>query len=78
MSFTPPPLHPILVNTTAALLPASVLSDVLGVMLRKKSLKSAGWWTLTKGPATRNLPHFAVAVDERQHVLVDLNQPIKA
>src|SRR5438067_802217 len=46
MTFTPPPLHPILVNFTAALLPASFLSDLLGVVLRKEALKSAGWWTL--------------------------------
>ncbi len=46
MSFTLPPLHPILVNFTAALLPVSVISDVLGVVLRKESLKTAGWWTL--------------------------------
>ena len=41
-----PPLHPILVNFTAALVPASLISDVLGRMLRKSSLTSAGWWML--------------------------------
>ncbi len=42
----PPPLHPILVNFTAALLPASLVSDVLGRLLRRQSLTAAGWWML--------------------------------
>ena len=41
-----PPLHPILVNFTAALIPVSVLSDMLGRFLRKESLTASGWWTL--------------------------------
>lgn len=41
-----PPLHPILVNFTAALVPVSVASDVLGRMLRRRSLHATGWWTL--------------------------------
>lgn len=41
-----PPLHPILVNFTAALVPASFVSDLLGRLLRKQSLTSAGWWML--------------------------------
>ena len=41
-----PPLHPILVNFTAALVPASLVSDVLGRLLRRQSLLSAGWWML--------------------------------
>ncbi|HEY8668386.1 MAG TPA: DUF2231 domain-containing protein [Tepidisphaeraceae bacterium] len=41
-----PPLHPILVNFTAALVPASLISDVLGRLFRKQSLLSAGWWML--------------------------------
>ena len=41
-----PPLHPILVNFTAALVPASLISDVLGRLLRKQSLTCAGWWML--------------------------------
>ena len=41
-----PPLHPILVNFTAALVPASLVSDVLGRVLRRQSLTSAGWWML--------------------------------
>jgi len=42
----PPPLHPILVNFTAALVPASLVSDVLGRLLRRQSLTAAGWWML--------------------------------
>lgn len=41
-----PPLHPILVNFTAALVPASFVSDVLGRFLRRESLRSAAWWML--------------------------------
>lgn len=44
--FQLPPLHPILVNFTAALVPLSLFSDVLGRLLRKPSLTSAGWWML--------------------------------
>lgn len=39
-------LHPILVNFTAALVPASVGSDLLGKFLKKESLHNAAWWTL--------------------------------
>jgi uncharacterized membrane protein len=42
----PSPLHPILVNFTAALVPASLFSDVLGRLLRRQSLTAAGWWML--------------------------------
>lgn len=41
-----PPLHPILVNFTAALVPASLLSDVLARVLKRESLRSAAWWML--------------------------------
>ena len=41
-----PPWHPILVNFTAALIPASVLSDWLGRVLKKESLTGAGWWMM--------------------------------
>ncbi len=41
-----PPLHPILVNFTAALVPASFVSDVLGRLLKRESLRSAAWWML--------------------------------
>ncbi|HEX7315064.1 MAG TPA: DUF2231 domain-containing protein [Pyrinomonadaceae bacterium] len=39
-------IHPILVNFTAALIPASVFSDLLGRLLRRESLRHAAWWTL--------------------------------
>jgi uncharacterized membrane protein len=39
-------VHPILVNFTAALIPISVGSDVLGWVFRKQSLRDTGWWTL--------------------------------
>ena len=39
-------IHPILVNFTAALIPASVFSDLSGRLLRRESLRHAAWWTL--------------------------------
>jgi uncharacterized membrane protein len=39
-------LHPILINFTAALVPASVGSDLLGKFFRKDSFRSAAWWML--------------------------------
>jgi uncharacterized membrane protein len=39
-------IHPILVNFTAALIPVSVFSDVLGKLLRRESLKHTAWWAL--------------------------------
>ena len=41
-----PPIHPILVNFTAALIPTSFAADLLGRMLKYSSLRSTGWWTL--------------------------------
>jgi uncharacterized membrane protein len=41
-----PPLHPILVNFTAALIPVAFVSDLLGRLFGRKSLTSAGWWML--------------------------------
>ncbi|CAN5380490.1 hypothetical protein BH09PLA1_BH09PLA1_32440 [soil metagenome] len=41
-----PPLHPILVNFAAALLPASVVCDLLARATRRESLRSAAWWML--------------------------------
>jgi plastocyanin/uncharacterized membrane protein len=43
---SPEQFHPIFVNFTAALLPLSFLSDVLGRMFRRKSLHNAAWWLL--------------------------------
>lgn len=39
-------LHPIFVNFSAALVPSSVVSDVLGKFIKNESLKSAGWWMI--------------------------------
>src|SRR4051812_9647620 len=38
-------LHPILVNFTAALVPVSVGSDILGRIFGKQTLRDTGWWT---------------------------------
>ena len=51
MSF---PLHPIFVNFTAALVPISVMCDVLARLLGSRkplrdSLRAAAWWTLLFG-----------------------------
>jgi len=40
------PIHPILVNFTAALIPTSLAAELLGRWLRKPSLTETGWWTL--------------------------------
>lgn len=39
-------VHPILVNFTAALVPVSIFSDILGRLTRRESLKPVAWWTL--------------------------------
>jgi uncharacterized membrane protein len=39
-------VHPMLVNFTAALIPISVLSDILGRVFARQTLCSAAWWTL--------------------------------
>ena len=41
-----PPLHPLLVNFTAALIPTSVLSDWIGRFSRRESLHAAAWWMM--------------------------------
>lgn len=43
MSF---PIHPILVNFTAALVPISFVCDVLARLTGRESLRATGWWTL--------------------------------
>jgi uncharacterized membrane protein len=40
------PIHPILVNFTAALVPVSFAAEVLGRILKKPSLTGTAWWTL--------------------------------
>src|SRR5262249_42323528 len=39
-------IHPILVNFTAALIPVSWASDLLGRLFAKPSLRDTGWWTM--------------------------------
>jgi uncharacterized membrane protein len=39
-------VHPILVNFTAALIPISLASDLLGRLLARQTLRDTGWWTL--------------------------------
>jgi uncharacterized membrane protein len=57
--FSPEHVHPILVNFTAALVPASVGSDVAGRLLRKASLHSAACWMLVYAAAITPLTAFA-------------------
>jgi len=40
------PLHAILINFTAGLLPVAVIFDLLGMLLKKDALHTAAWWTL--------------------------------
>jgi len=58
-SFAPEHIHPILVNFTAALVPASFGSDVLGKIVRKPSLHAAGFWMLIYAAAIT--PFTAIA-----------------
>jgi len=39
-------IHPILVNFTAALVPVSVLTDIVARLLKKESIRATAWWTL--------------------------------
>ncbi len=39
-------IHPILVNFTAALIPVSLGSDILGKVFGKPTLRDTGWWTM--------------------------------
>ena len=39
-------LHPVLVNFTAALVPVSVLCDLLARWRRSEELRATAWWTL--------------------------------
>ena len=57
--FSPEHIHPILVNFTAALIPASVGSDVAVLMLRKVSLHTSSWWMLVYAAAITPLTAFA-------------------
>ncbi len=46
-----PRLHAVVNHFPAALLPASVLFDLLGLWLKRESLKAAAFWTLVAGVA---------------------------
>lgn len=41
-----PPLHPIMVHFTVALVPAALASDVVGAWLGKDSLRAVGFWAI--------------------------------
>jgi uncharacterized membrane protein len=45
-NWTSLPFHPIFVNFTAALLPASFLFDLLAAWSKKDALRAAAWYTL--------------------------------
>jgi uncharacterized membrane protein len=45
-AFSPQHIHPILVNFTAALVPISVFSDIVGRFFKKQSLRDVGFWAL--------------------------------
>ena len=47
-----PPLHPMMIHFPAALLPASLGSDVLGKVMKRPSLRHAAWWMLAFGAAS--------------------------
>jgi uncharacterized membrane protein len=49
--FTPDHIHPMLINFTSALVPASVASDIAGRALSKPALNSAAWWMLVYAAA---------------------------
>ncbi len=57
--FTPPPLHPILVHFTTALVPVSFVCDLLGKILRRQSLLSTGWWTILIAAVVTPLTAFS-------------------
>jgi len=52
-------LHPILVNFTAALVPASVGSDLLGKITRRISLTQAAFWMMVYAAAVTPLTALA-------------------
>lgn len=52
-------VHPILVNFTAGLVPASLASDLLGRWTGKRSLHHTGWWSILY--ATLITPLTAIA-----------------
>jgi len=57
--FALPPAHPLLVNFTAGLLPAAVVAEWLGRLLRRRSLTHAAWWMLCFGAVITPLTAIA-------------------
>jgi uncharacterized membrane protein len=55
----PEEIHPILVNFTAALLPLAFLSDLLGKLLRRQALQTAGLWMMVYEAAVSPLTVLA-------------------
>ncbi|HEY5329951.1 MAG TPA: DUF2231 domain-containing protein [Acidobacteriaceae bacterium] len=72
-AFTPDHIHPILVNFTSALVPASVASDAAGRIFRKPTLHSAAWWMLVYAAAIT--PLTALAGLWWKHKLADTLPP---
>jgi uncharacterized membrane protein len=58
-AFRPEDIHPMLVNFTAALVPASVGSDIAGRLFQKASLHTAAWWMLLYAAAITPLTGLA-------------------
>src|SRR5690348_4166128 len=83
MNFELPPLHPALVHFPIALVTLSFIFDLFGRMLRKKSLFSAGWWTLCAASITTILAMPLGYLDMKRdmlsphtHELVDIHLKI--
>ena len=70
---TLPPVHPILVNFTAALVPVSLAADLLGRLSRRRSLADTGWWTLLA--AVLVTPLTAAAGWYWMHQMQDMDHP---
>jgi len=79
----PPNPHPLFVHFTLGLLIASVLCDLLGLVLKRNSLHSAGWWNLAFGAlaalaavATGLYAEWTVEHDEAAHRVMEVHKAI--
>jgi uncharacterized membrane protein len=52
-------IHPVLVHFSSALIPVSLLSDVLGKYLDRSSLTAAAWWMIVYGAIATPMTAFA-------------------
>jgi uncharacterized membrane protein len=52
-------IHPVLVHFPTALIPASLVSDLLGRYLRRGSLSAAAWWMMLYGAVATPLTALA-------------------